>query len=52
MIENILFFLEIHISKVPAKLLLKSVYFFLRIPIVTYVLLSNGLQITSQSPLY
>ena len=29
------FFLEIHISKVPAKLLLKSVYFFLRIPIVT-----------------
>ena len=35
MIENILFFLEIHISKVPAKLLLKSVYFFLRIPIET-----------------
>ena len=29
------FFLEIHISKAPAKLLLKSGYFSLRIPIVT-----------------
>ena len=52
MIENILFFLEIHISKVPAKLLLKSVYFFKEFPLKLHVLLSNGLQKTSQSPLY